>query len=122
MAIQIVLLVLVVAFCVYFMKAANRTKTQAWKKILFTLFALFMVVAIVSPNTTTKVAHWVGVGRGADLLLYLLSVTFLFFAISTYNKFQQERTRTFALARKLAIYEADLKRRDHENTSHTPRR
>ncbi|HJQ09261.1 MAG TPA: DUF2304 domain-containing protein [Candidatus Saccharimonadales bacterium] len=122
MTIKVVLLTLVAFTCVYFMSATNRTKTQAWKKILFTLFVLFMVVAIVLPDTTTRAANWVGVGRGADLLLYILSLAFVFFAITTYSKFQQERNRTFALARKLAIYEARLRQQLKDAESATRRR
>ncbi len=120
MAIKVLLLVLVLVVCLYFANGVNRAKSQAWKKILFALFALFMAIAIALPDSTTRIANLLGVGRGADLLLYLLSLSFIFFAISTYNKFQQERARTFALARKLAIYEARMKEQ-HKHDTPSPR-
>lgn len=109
MLIKSLLLILVVAIVIYFLTATNKTKTQAWKKILFTVFVAFMGVAIISPDSTNEVAHFVGVGRGADLLLYLLAAVFVFFAVNTYTKFQEQRNRVNALARKLALYDTEIR-------------
>lgn len=38
--------------------------------LIVTIACLFGMVASVFPNLTNDLAHWVGVGRGADLLFY----------------------------------------------------
>jgi hypothetical protein len=121
MGIQILLLGFVLLLVVYFLSTTNKTKTQAWKKILFTLFVMFMAAAVTMPETTNHIAHAVGVGRGADLLLYLLAVVFVFFAVGTYVKFQEQRNRINALARKLALYETEMRRVAQHDSPHPDR-
>lgn len=65
------------------------------------------VVAVLLPDTTTEVARMVGVGRGADLVLYLLVVVFLFVTIGLYRRLSEMHDRYVELARRLALHEAD---------------
>ncbi len=65
------------------------------------------VVAVLLPDTVTDVAQAVGVGRGADLVLYLLVVTFLFTTIGLYLRLSEMHDRYVELARQLALHEAD---------------
>ena len=64
-------------------------------------------VAVLVPDTLTDVAQAVGVGRGADLLLYLLCVTFLFVSIGLYLRLAEMHDRYVDLARRLALHESD---------------
>ena len=41
-------------------------------RLLAVLFFLAAVLFIIFPDTTTEIAHFFGVGRGTDLLLYLV--------------------------------------------------
>jgi hypothetical protein len=106
MLIKILLIFFVFLIAIYFLIAANHAKTQAWKKILFTLLIAFMIIAIISPNITNNIAHTLGVGRGADLLLYVLAVAFVFQIINSYIKFKEYEHRLNKLARHIAIAEA----------------
>jgi len=65
------------------------------------------VVAVLVPDTVTDVAQLVGVGRGTDLVLYLLVVTFLFTTIGLYLRLSEMHDRYVELARRLALHEAD---------------
>jgi hypothetical protein len=109
MLIKILLLLFVLLIALYFLNAANHAKTQAWKKILFSLFIVFMVVATISPDITNQMANAVGVGRGADLLLYTLAVTFVFYVVNSYMKFKYYEHRINKLARGVAIMEAEAR-------------
>lgn len=71
------------------------------------LFFAFAVFAIISPNITNKIAHKVGVGRGADLLLYILTTAFIGFTAGQYMHRRSDEIKLYSLARKLAIYEAN---------------
>lgn len=65
------------------------------------------VFAVLMPDTVTEVANLLGVGRGADLVLYLLCVTFLFVSIGLYLRLSEMHDRYVELARKMALHEAD---------------
>jgi hypothetical protein len=65
------------------------------------------VVAVLVPDALTEVARAVGVGRGADLLLYLLCLTFLFVSIGLYVRLAEMHDRYVELARRLALHEAN---------------
>jgi hypothetical protein len=62
--------------------------------------------AVLSPDTVTEVAELVGVGRGTDLLLYVLAVTFLFVTIGLHMRLAEMHDKYVALARELALHEA----------------
>ncbi|MEO6713326.1 MAG: DUF2304 domain-containing protein [Mycobacteriales bacterium] len=101
------LLVLGVALTVLsFLRNRNAMRFQAGKKLLFALFTLGCVASIVNPELLTRIANKVGVGRGADLVLYALVVAFAFVSLNTYLKFKDVEARMTLLARRLAIAQA----------------
>jgi hypothetical protein len=60
---------------------------------------------IINPEITNRIAHYLGIGRGADLIFYL-STLFLFFLcfnlymrMKTYQAMMTEVTRQLALLR-----------------------
>jgi hypothetical protein len=53
------------------------------------------------------VAHVVGVGRGADLLLYLLAVCFLLTVTVLFRRIAELEQRCVTLTRTLALVEAE---------------
>jgi hypothetical protein len=87
---------------------SNRTTHQvrAWQKLGIILITVLGVVAVISPETSNDAAHRLGVGRGADLLLYLLTLAFIFMVLNLYLKDKEEQRRVVQLARKVAILEA----------------
>lgn len=109
LGIQILLIFAAAVLGGYIFGNLHTQKGRAWKRIILVVFIIAMVGAILLPNQTTRVAHWVGVGRGADLLLYGLAVAFVFFVFNVYVKFQQQRNQMYALARKVAIAEAEAR-------------
>ncbi len=72
------------------------------------------IVAVLVPSALTAIAGVVGVGRGTDLVLYVLSVTFLFVSISLYLRLGQLHDRQVELARRFAILEAEVRHRDEQ--------
>lgn len=104
--IKILLLVGLVIVALSALRNRNSMRFKAWKKLMLVGFAAIAVVFVVSPGVSDRVAQSVGVGRGADLLLYLLLVTFLFVSVNTYLKFRDYDDQITLLARRLAIEEA----------------
>jgi hypothetical protein len=66
------------------------------------------------PSGLTWIAHKVGVGRGADLLLYILVVTFGLVSVILFRRLDALERKYVAVARMLAIQEAS---RDHQAPS-----
>lgn len=106
MIIQMLLVVMSLFVLLYFLRNESAMHIRAYKRIVFCFFVVVMVVFILSPNALNYIARLVGVGRGADLLLYCFFFLFLAFAINVYVKFKKEQDRVYRIARKLALIEA----------------
>ncbi|RRJ86765.1 DUF2304 domain-containing protein [Gulosibacter macacae] len=82
----------------------------AIRRIFWVLGLLGGIVAIAFPQLTSAVANWLGVGRGTDLLLYLLIVFFVAYVVTT-SAHDRKTDRTITvLARKVALMEAELRK------------
>jgi hypothetical protein len=82
---------------------------------IVTVFALLGAgaVAVVTPQTTDKVAQFVGVGRGADLITYLSLVAVLFVLIHYFSKFVELQRNLTQVTREVAILRADFEQLTH---------
>ncbi|WP_199430797.1 DUF2304 domain-containing protein [Qaidamihabitans albus] len=105
---QVLLLLAVAGMLLYFASRKHNVRMQAGKRIAFFLFLALNVYAVLLPNHTTWLANQFGIGRGADMLLYLLVVAFIFGMLNTYLRFRGSNQQITELARTLAIREAEL--------------
>lgn len=101
--IQGLLIASIFALVIYLVRSRRSAQTQAWVKVGFVLFILAGVYAVLRPNDTTVVAHWLGVARGTDLMLYALIIAFSFSTVSTYLRFKDLELRYARLARAIAL-------------------
>jgi hypothetical protein len=108
MVIQTILIAAVVVLFLFFIRSSHSVKTQAFKRIGFIVFLGLSLDAVLRPDDTTWLAHKVGVGRGADLLLYMLVAAFAFFAVNTFLRFRNLERRFTDLARSIALRDAQL--------------
>lgn len=76
---------------------------QAIRRILTLGFVIAAGSSVFFPQAWTWVANRLGIGRGADLLLYLLVVVFIGFVATIYRRFRQLESETTQLARQLAL-------------------
>ena len=106
MIIQIILLSVTLALLVMFVRNWHTVEVRALKRLAFLGVIIVMAVAICFPGLTNRIAHWVGVGRGADLVLYLLFAAFVFVSVNTYFRFKNQETRFTELARAIAVRDA----------------
>jgi hypothetical protein len=97
---QALLILSVVLLLVYLLRSRRSPQSRAWVKVGFVIAAIY---AIVRPDDTTVVAHWLGIGRGADLLTYAFIIAFLFVTISAYMRFKDLELRYARLARAVAL-------------------
>lgn len=106
---QSILLLVIVTIFIYFMRSRKASKTKAYKKITMMLCLLTAMIAIVSPGLLTRLANSIGIGRGADLLLYMFVLVIIFQTFSNNLKERQRQVELHELARKIAILEANQK-------------
>jgi hypothetical protein len=101
--IQGLLITSIIALLVYLLRSRRSAQSKAWVKVGFLVFVLAGVYAVLRPNDTTVVAHWLGVDRGTDLMLYALIIAFSFTTLSTYLRFKDLELRYARLARAVAL-------------------
>lgn len=103
MLIKILLIILVLVLSLYMFKANLGAKQTAWRRLGILAFAIAAVVVVIFPGITTTVARFVGVGRGADLLLYGLVVVVLYNMLMQAKQRNAAERRLTKLAREVAI-------------------
>jgi small membrane protein len=63
-------------------------------------------IAILWPDLTIQVAGFLGIGRGADLVLYMLAITYLISMFYVYQRFQRMEKNITQITRHIAIHNA----------------
>ena len=101
---------------------ALRGSRRAYHKVIWRGYVVAVMLAgalsVLFPDMLTTMANVVGIGRGADLLLYVSVVTFMLIAVVLYRRLVQLERRYVELARQLALWEA----RDDRDGRDAPRR
>jgi hypothetical protein len=96
--------VIVIAFLVL---RGGGARHQAVRRILLLLFVIAAGVSVFFPQLLTALANLVGIGRGTDLLLYVMVIAFLGFAATTYRKFRHLEGQITELSRQIALLGAE---------------
>ena len=98
-----VLAVAVIAVAAFFMLRGGGARHQAIRRILMLVFIVAAASSVFFPGLWTWLASLVGIGRGTDLLLYLLVLTFLGFVATTYRRFRNLESDVTELSRQIAL-------------------
>lgn len=104
--IKVVLLAAIVVVTAMLTRSTAGARHQAVRRLMLAGFVVLAVLAILFPRLLTQVAQFLGVGRGADLLLYGLVVFFLGYVAAAYRRMRQMDLDVTAIARELALREA----------------
>ncbi len=113
MIVKVLLIASVLVVAWWLLRGGGRGTRLAATRLAGLLLAAGAVIAIVAPDAVTRVANLVGVGRGADLVLYVLVVVFTFVSIGQYQQFRRLEERLARLTRAHALLE-------HEVDGHEP--
>lgn len=105
MIIQVLLLGCLVAAAFYTVRSRRSAMNRLVRRSGTIAVLLAGVLFVLFPSLLTNLAQLVGVGRGADLLLYVLCVASIFTAISIYARFNELEDRYVRLARSIALRE-----------------
>lgn len=108
MLIQIILVIGVIAVGIFFTRPTGSDSHLALRRLFLALFVIVAVLSILFPTWLTWFANLIGVGRGADLLLYALVLAFLVFVSTTYRRNVQINRRITQLARQITLAKAAI--------------
>lgn len=114
--IKILLLVAIVVITAMLNASSAGARHQAVRRLMLVGFVLLAAMAVLFPGLLTQVARFLGVGRGADLLLYGLTVFFLGYVASSYRRMRHMEQQVTTLARELALRAAIHDSRKHRMT------
>ncbi len=102
--IQLLLILFSVVIVVFYF---NRLRTRLFDRLIFFLLAMAAIVLIAQPDLATDVAHFLGVGRGADLVVYLGLSGLAFLWLGLYSRQREMDVRLTELARRMAVLEGE---------------
>jgi hypothetical protein len=103
---QLFLMVIILGLLWFALHHRSSTEARAFRRIAFLGLTLLIVLAVLFPDVLTGIANTVGIGRGADLVIYLVSIGLLFFSVSAYLKFGDLDRRITLLSRHIALLES----------------
>jgi small membrane protein len=90
-------------FAAWSLRRLVRRQRPRWLSLLGLLVGGVGAVTIVDPEITTDVARAVGIGRGVDLLTYLVALAFLGSWFYFYQRIRSLTIAVTAIVRELAI-------------------
>ena len=111
---QIILLLAAIGALLYFVRSGQSVGVRASKRIAFGAFVLVNIYAVLRPDDVTVLARALGIGRGTDLIVYLLVVAFVFGMLNSYLRDREISQHLTNLARQIAVRDAELSRREQE--------
>jgi small membrane protein len=101
-----ILAVIAIVIAAVFTFRGGGARHQAIRRTFMLLFIVAAASSVFFPQAWTWLANLLGIGRGADLLLYLLVLTFFGFVASTYRRFRQLEMSMTSVARQVALMDA----------------
>jgi len=103
MIIKILLIAAALGVGVLLVREKVPRQQEAFRRAAGLLVVLCGITAVLWPALTTKVANVIGVGRGTDLILYLLVTVFAYAALTTTQKIHRLQHDITVLTRELAL-------------------
>jgi len=103
MLIQIFVTILAVMVLIHTFIRFRKATIGRSEFFVWLILWLGVLVLIWNPRSTNVVAHWLGVGRGADAVFYV-SIVVLFYAIfRLYGKLENLEHQLSELVKKIAL-------------------
>lgn len=115
MTIQILLISAFAVLALAGARLGESPRDMAVKRLSVLVVFVLGSVAVIFPDVVTRVAQAVGVGRGTDLVLYLLVVVSALVWLGTYKRLSRFDDQLTQLARAHAILAAESEQRDTDD-------
>lgn len=106
MVIQLILLASIALVTVLLGRSTSSARHMAYRRLFLVLFVVGSAAAILFPTALTRLANVLGVGRGSDLLLYILVIAFIGSLAMASRRATELGRKLTAVTRALALQEA----------------
>ena len=117
--IKIILIAAIAVIGLLSLRLPRGSRHQALRRMALIGFVGFAAASVLLPDVWNVLAGFVGVGRGTDLLLYVLIVAVLGYMATSYLRVREMESQVTQLARRIALDEAGWVapgRREQERT------
>lgn len=105
MIIQFILTIILLGACFLTWKRARQQAIRNAEALIWSVMWIMALLVVWRPDTSTVIAQWVGIGRGADLILYA-AVTLLLILVFQLHVAHVRLERTLTeLIRRQALQE-----------------
>jgi hypothetical protein len=102
--IQIVLISAVVFIAFYMYLRLRSNLVDAFLIFLFCAVAVFFIIL---PDMTTRIAQWMGVKRGINLVFYSITVFFFFLILKLYSRMRRLENKFTEMVRENSLKKAE---------------
>src|SRR5215213_1699900 len=102
--IQVVLITGILVIGIYSFKRVRSSSIDAFFILVLVVSSLLFVFF---PELSNKVAHLLGVGRGADMIFYISILFFCFVILKMYSKIRKLEQHITAIIREKTINDGD---------------
>ena len=106
MLIKIVLIVAIVVVTALLGRSTTSARHMAFRRLFLLLFVVASAAAILFPAALSRIANALGVGRGTDLLLYVLVIAFIGSLAMASRRATELGRKLTVVTRELALLEA----------------
>ncbi len=112
---QILLQILAAIFTLFALSRAylrfKERKLSSFAFIFWFIVWIAGVLAILFPETTTQLSRLVGIGRGADAILYASIVVIFYMIFRIYIRIEDTQKQITEVSRKVALLNASRKKK-----------
>lgn len=106
--IQLLLILFLIVIVLFYFQ---RLRSRLLDRVVFFVLVGVAILMVVRPDWSNDVAHYLGVGRGADLVTYLGISGLAFLWLGLYTRQRDLDRRLTELARRLTILQAEPKKK-----------
>ena len=103
---------LIILFSILFLYGFIRPFSSVFSRLFLFSGSLLGILSVLGIEQTDKIANFLGVGRGADLFVYLSLLTIFLFINYTINKFETLNEKISILSRSIALTEKKENKND----------
>jgi hypothetical protein len=86
----------------------RKFRRPALDKLFIGLLLVLGIFFVLYPEVTNQLAHFLGIGRGADLIFYLAILGFGYLAVVLYSKIKKLEDQLTKVIRKLSLESINL--------------
>ncbi len=95
-----ILFVAVLAFLVAYLFLLRTAHTD---RIVYLVCALVGILLVLAPDLSTDIAHALGIGRGADLVIYAFILAGLFYSVTITSELKRLQRQMTMLVEQIAL-------------------